>query len=525
MITRILFLFLFSVFHFVSPQCFSASSDQPQAPEKSLDPQDWKEFEGLAHKMVSDMVVYLSTIRDRPVWRPVPESIKNELKEPLPLNPTKPDKVYEQFKNNILPYPTGNIHPRFWGWVMGTGTADAVLADMLASAINSHVSGYDQTPPLIEDQVISWLAEAMKFPRESTGLLVSGGTMANIIGITVARNAKAPFDIRKEGLQGAKQRMVLYCSSETHSWAQKACELLGLGSNALRRIPVNEKFQLDLKLLQEMIRQDKEKGEYPFCVIGTAGTVNTGSIDDLKGLADICKRENLWFHIDGAFGSLVGFSEKYGHLVEGQNLADSLAFDLHKWMYMPFEAGCILIRHPEIQAQSFTVNPSYLSVIPRGIASKPMKYSNLGLELTRGFKALKVWMSMKIHGLKEFSRQIEKNIEQARYLVTLIEQQPKIQILAPVPLNIVCFRYLADSLGENALNDFNKELLYRIQESGTAIPSSTLINSKFVLRVAITNHRSRREDFDQLIQSILKIGGELEKEYKFKEIQSVNLND
>lgn len=485
--------------------------------EKSLDPKEWNEIRAVGHQMIDDMINYLSNVRERPVWQSVPESIKNQIKEPLPLNPMEFHEVYKSFKANVLPYPTGNIHPRFWGWVMGSGTADGMLADMLASGMNSHVSGYDQTPILIEDQVISWLTEAMKFPADSSGLLVSGGTMANILGITVARNTKAPFDIRKEGLQRVEKPFVLYCSTETHSWAQKACEFLGLGSNALRRIPVDHNFQIDIELLQEAIKKDRNAGAFPFCVIGTSGTVNTGATDNLVKLAEICKKENLWFHIDGAFGALAELSNKYRHLVAGQNLADSIAFDLHKWMHIPFEAGCVLIKDHKSHEDSFTVSPNYLKVIPRGIASKPMKYANLGLELSRGFKALKVWMSMKTHGINLYSELIEQNIEQAHYLAHLIKQNPKLELLAPVPLNVVCFRYIANDLEERNYNcnDFNQELLLRIQEKGIAIPSSTLIDGKFALRVAITNHRSHKEDFELLISSVLEIGHELEDNYPF----------
>lgn len=482
----------------------------------SLDPKDWDEFEKLGNQMLKDMKTHLSTVRERPVWRPVPSSVKEQLQEALPLEPTAAPSVYNTFKNNILPYSTGNTHPRFWGWVMGTGTPYAMLADMLASGMNTHPSGFDDSSVLIEDQVIRWLSEILKLPTQSSGLLVNGCTMGNILAIMVARNAKAQHDIKKEGLQGIKAPLVLYCSTETHSWVQKAADLLGLGLNALRSIPVNQNFQLDVALLQSAITQDRLAGLHPFCVVGTVGTVNTGAIDELEKIAKICQKEDLWFHIDGAFGALAVLSEKYQHLIAGQNLADSIAFDLHKWMYMPFDVGCVLIKDHKAHEKTFTVSPSYLKPVSRGVAAKPLKYANLGLELTRSFRALKVWMSIKIHGVKSFSQLIEKNIEQAHYLADLINQRSELQLVVPPLLNILCFRYVAKQLKENELNDFNQELLLQIQESGIAVPSGTTIEGKFVLRVAITNHRSQKEDFDLFVESILKIGNALEKEFYHK---------
>ena len=244
---------------------------------------------------------------------------------------------------------------------MGTGTPVAMLAEMLAAGMNSWVGGFDQSATLVEEQVLSWLTDMLGFPQGTSGVLTSGCTVANIIGLAVARHAKAPFDVRKEGLQNHTHApLVIYCSSEMHSWAQKAVELMGLGDDCLRRIAVDASFRMEISALRAAIQADRKNGKTPFCVIGTAGTVNTGTVDPLLELAAICREEELWFHIDGAFGALVALSPKWRTKVTGLQLADSLAFDLHKWMYIPFEAGCVLVRDREAHRGTFQIALSCL---------------------------------------------------------------------------------------------------------------------------------------------------------------------
>jgi glutamate/tyrosine decarboxylase-like PLP-dependent enzyme len=488
-------------------------------PEETLDPRtpgEWASFRTLAHRMVDDMLAHLADLHEQPAWREMPEDVRTALAGPVPRAGIGADAAYDRFLREVLPYPSGNLHPRFFGWVQGNGTPLGMMADMLAAGLNPHMAGFNQAPALVEERVLGWLAELLGMPGAS-GVLVTGGTMANTLGLAVARYARtreAGVDLRERGLQAWSDvaplaPLVFYGSDETHGWARKASELLGLGDRAFRRVPVDADYRIDIGALAERLAADRAAGLLPFCVIGTAGTVNTGASDDLVALADLCRREHLWFHVDGAFGALAYLSDTLRPRVAGLERADSLGFDLHKWGYLPFECACILVRDPEIHRATFAAPAPYLAASTRGVIAGGLPFADRGLDLTRGFKALKVWLSLLADGVDRLVRLIEQNVVQAVYLAERVRAEPDLEILAPVPLNIVCFRFAPADAPPALLDATNQELLLRLQERGIAVPSSTVLQGRLALRVCIVNHRTRRHDLDQLVDAVIRIGREI----------------
>jgi aromatic-L-amino-acid decarboxylase len=482
----------------------------PDAPlDESLDPQDWNEFRRLAHTALDDAIDYLRDVSQRPVWQPVPESVRQRLNEPLPISPQGIENTYRDFRELILPYPTGNIHPRFWGWVHGTGLSAGIISEMLGAAMNSNCGGRDHGALYVERQVIEWCRQIVGYPNLAKGLLVSGTSMGSIIGLAVARNARAGYDVRAEGVGGGQKRsLITYASSEAHSSVARALELLGLGHNSLRKIAVDKTFAIEPAALRRAIQEDRREGRVPFCVVGCAGTVNTGAIDDFMTLAEICQAEGLWFHIDGAFGALCALSNSLRSRIRGIERSDSISFDFHKWMYVQYDAGCVLVRDGQLQQKAFATRPDYLQHSDRGLAGGGEWFTDFGPELSRSFRALKVWFALKEHGTKRFGAMIEKNYRQAKYLAELVEKTPGLELLAEPTLNVVCFRYHDAEMKEHELDRLNQDIVADLHASGIAAPSTTRINGKLAIRVAITNHRSRKSDFDLLVDSVIAIANE-----------------
>ncbi len=474
----------------------------------SLDPDNWDQFGELAHGMLDDAMNALRTVRERPPWQRVPESVREALNTPVPRKGRGEKAAYADYQKLIEPYPLGNIHPRFWGWVIGTGTPMAVLAEMLTATLNTNAAGHHQGATFVELQVIEWLRELMGFPNTASGILATGGSVANQIALAVARNAKAPFEMRRQGLTGGP-RMMVYSSTEAHNSVVRAVELLGMGSDSFGEIPAKANFTINTGDLRERIAADRSRGYHPICVVANAGTVNTGAIDPLDELADLCHDENLWLHVDGAFGALAVLDPASRNLLKGMERADSLAFDLHKWMYLPYEVACTLVRDKAHHTATFAHQAHYLAEVGGGIATGPVMFADYSPQLSRNFRALKVWLNLQAYGVDRFAESIARNIRQAGYLIELVAKEPKLELLAPAPLNIVNFRYRDRGLNEDSLNHLNAKILVELQERGIAVPSSTELNGRFALRVAITNHRSRREDFEALIEAVLKLGREL----------------
>jgi aromatic-L-amino-acid decarboxylase len=478
---------------------------------ETLDPENWDEMRALAHRMIDDSMDYIQHVEERPVWQPVPSETLERLRAPAPMGPEKPEEVYEEFKRDILPYPMGNIHPRFWAWYMGNGTIMGALGDFLAAIMNPNVGGANHVANFVEQQVVGWLRDMIGFPSDASGLLVSGASMANFTGIAVARNTNCGYDVRRQGVAAAPGPLTVYASTEVHSCNNKAVETLGLGSDGLRSISVLEDYTIDIEALEHQITADRNAGMVPFCVIGSAGTINTGAVDDLSALADLCEREKLWFHVDGAIGAVAILADNVRDQLAGMERADSVALDLHKWMHIPFEAGCVIVRQEVAHREAFSLTPEYLAreAEAGGLASGTFWFSDYGLQLTRQFRALKVWMSIKEHGLKRFGRMMQRNVEQAHYLGELIDSESSLELIAPIGLDIVCFRFNPGSLSAERLERINRDILTELQEQGIAAPSYTTLGGEYCLRVAISNHRSRMEDFDVLVREILRIGREM----------------
>lgn len=477
--------------------------------EKSLDPENWDDFAANAHQMLDLALAHMKSCRDRPVWKPVPEKVKEELQEPLPMDAQGARKTSDDITNLVLPYGTGNTHPKFFGWVHGSGTPSGIIAEMMAAALNANLGGRDHAAIYVERQVIQWCREMFEFPDSSSGLVVSGTSMASLIALKTARDKALGVAVRNTGIGASGARLTAYASEQAHACISKTFDILGLGQNALRSIPVDASYKMDVDALRSAIKQDIADGNQPFCIIGTAGSVNTGSIDDLESLSEIAKEHGLWLHVDGAFGALGWLCDELRPKLKGLNQAHSIAFDFHKWMHVNYDAGFVLVRDGKAHQQSFSSRPDYLAAEERGLAGGNPWFCEYGLELSRGFRALKVWWQFKEQGLTRIAEKISDNCQQAKYLTSLIERNSKFELMAPVALNIVCFRFIAAGFEASELDKLNKEIVIRLQEQGLAAPSTTLLQGKLAIRVNITNHRTRMQDCDELISECNDLGTQL----------------
>lgn len=470
----------------------------------TLDPDDWEEFRAVGHQMIDDMIAFLQNLHARPVWQPIHPDVEKGFKKSLPMKPKNIQDVYKEFLYQVLPYPTGNIHPRFWGWINGAGCPVSMYADLLASGMNACTVGLPDSSSLVELQVIDWMKEMLDYPMNSSGILVSGGSAANLVGLTVARNAVS--EAAEKGVGGIPKKLVLYGSTETHFTVQRAVEVLGLGRDSIRKIPVNDKLQMDVQKLREEIEKDRKAGHLPFCVIATAGATQTGSVDDLDALADVAEAYGLWYHVDGAIGSVGYLSPRLHSVLKGMNRADSLAFDLHKWMQIPYEAGCVLIRSKETHLKTFNSASSFL----KSEALKRLAlFTETSIQVSRNFKALKIWMSLKTHGIDKFRMIIEQCLDQTAHLVNLINDHPDLELMAPVTLHIVCFRFVAPGLSGEQLDALNQQILDRLRNEGIAIVSNMNVKGRLTMRACVNNHRSKFEDFDLLVREAARIGHDL----------------
>jgi len=481
--------------------------------DADLDPTDWDAFRASGRGLVDRLAEYLETVRDRPIWREVPADVRDRLSEPAPRGGRSTEEVLELVDELILPYNTGNIHPRFFGWVHGSGTPDGIRAELVTATMNSNAGGRDHGAIYVEQQVIDWFRLAFGFPASSGGVLVSGTSIANLVALTAARDAAGGVALRERGLTGRPRRLVGYTSLRTHASVRKAFQMLGLGSESLRAIATNDDDRMDLGKLRQAIDADLAAGHEPFCVVGSAGTVSTGSFDDLQALADLAAEYGMWFHVDGAFGGLVVLSDELRALAAGIDRADSIAFDFHKWLHVPYDAGCVLVRDRATLRTSFAAEQVYLERQERGLGGGDFWPCDYGPELSRGFRALKVWVTVQRHGMDALAAAIEKNCHQAADLAERIESHPRLELTAPVASNIVCFRYVPDAaLEAEAVDELQREIVTRLQESGVAVLSTTRRSGRLTIRAALTNQRTRSEDIAVVIDAVASIGDRLRAE-------------
>jgi aromatic-L-amino-acid/L-tryptophan decarboxylase len=491
----------------------------PEACERAVAPLELspEEFRALGYRVIDRMAEFLKLLPERPVTRGESAKVIRALIEmPFPEQGEPAGQLLEQAMDLLVEHSTFNAHPRFWAYITGAPAPIGALGDLIASALNPNLGKWVLSPmgTEIEAQTIRWLAQLLGYPTNCGGLLVSGGSMANFVGLLAARKAKAKWDVRAAGVSGTNgARLRIYSSSETHIWLQKSADLAGLGTQSIRWIPVDSQFRMDPLALREAVEDDLKKGETPFLVIGTAGTVSTGAIDPLRELAAICRECGLWFHVDGAYGGFAAALPEASDDLRGLTLADSVAVDPHKWLHAPLEAGCVLVRDAQILHDTFHASPQYYHLV-EDPSEKAINYFEWGPQNARGFRALKVWLCLRQAGREGYQQMIRENIRLAQTLFGLMEAHPELQALSQ-SLSITTFRYVPADLRERAeaepyLNRLNREILTRIQNGGEAFVSNAVIRGKFALRACIVNFRTRSEDIEALPPLVARVGAEVD---------------
>lgn len=468
------------------------------APHPGLDPADWEEFRRQAHRLLDACVDHLAAARERP-WQPVGNDVRRALALGECVQGEGIGALVDSLVRDVMPHATGNTHPRFFGWVHGTGLAAGLLAEMAAAAMNSNCGGRDHGAVYVEREVIDWCRRCFGFPEGASGILVTGTSQATVNALAVARLRALGAASRRDGIQSAP-RLRAYAVAGVHNAITKALELLGLGSDALRTIAATAAGGMDVDVLAQAVAEDRASGLLPFAVVGTAGSVDLGEFDDLDSIATLCAREALWFHVDGAFGAWVRLAASpWRELSRGIERADSLAFDFHKWMYVQYDCGAVLIRNESEHRDAFAARPAYLAAQSTGLGGGEPWYCDYGTDLSRGFRALKAWSALRTHGAKALGQAITHNCLLARRMGERVEATAGLELMAPVRLNVCCFRALWGGIDEDRLDTLNAEVAQRLQLAGSAVLSTTRIRGRMVLRAAIVNHRTCESDVDAVV--------------------------
>jgi aromatic-L-amino-acid decarboxylase len=481
-----------------------------------------EDFRAAGYKLVDRIAEYLATVRTRPVTPNDPPATLRKLagEGPIPEQGTPVEALLDEAAELVINHSLYNGHPRFWGYINPSSAPIGALGDLLAASVNPNVGAWILSPAAsaVESQVVRWIAEMLGLPEGSGGLLVSGGNMANLVGFAAARRARAGWDVRSEGFTGAHARKLrAYVSSETHTWIHKATDLFGLGTDAIRWIPVDDSLRINLDALRKQIRADLDAGDQPFFVVGSAGTVSTGAMDPLVEIASVAREHNLWFHVDGAYGGFAAILPDAPPDVAGIGLADSVAVDPHKWLYSPLEAGCTLVRDPKTLLDAFSYRPPYYHFDEK--EKELINYFEYGPQNSRGFRALKVWLVLRQAGREGYRQMIADDCRLSRELFRLAGEHPELEAVTQ-GLSITTFRFVPRDLKPRAaeeqeyLNKLNTELLTRLQAGGEAFVSNAVVRGNFVMRACIVNFRTTLEDVEALPGIVARIGRQVDREMR-----------
>lgn len=472
--------------------------------EESLDPDNWQAYRSLLHAVLDQCVDRMESVSDNPWIPPDKDALTGT---PLPCSGTDMSIVAQTLVNQIMPYATGNTHPAFFGWVHGSGLASGLLSAMVEATMNSNCGGRDHGAVYIERQLISWCLEIFGWPDDtiSGGIVTSGTSSATLIALTSARTRVLGKPIRRSGIKDFSH-LCVYVAKGTHNCISKALDIMGIGTSAIREIPLDAATNsMCLKKLAGAIQQDKDKGFLPLCVVGNAGTVNVGRFDDLDAIGQFCESESIWFHIDGAYGAWIKLADpRWSNLSNGIERADSLAFDFHKWMSVQYDAGAVLIKNKQWLIDSFGDRPAYLKGDTQGLAGGAPWYCEQGIELSRGFRALKVWTALQVYGIDAFGQQITQNCEQAELMGTLVEASPKLELVRDVTANVCCFKVVTHDLPNEQLEAMHNDITAKLQYDGAAVLSTTTIDDRSAIRAAMVNHRTQASDITATIDAVLK---------------------
>jgi len=475
-------------------------------------------FRTLGHELIDRIAAFYDSLPERPVTRAeTPREIRALIGDrELPDDASDPGQLLAEIAPVLFDHSLHNGHPRFLGYITSSGAPLGALGDLLAAAVNSNVGAWDLSPVAseIERQTVRWIADFIGFPTSCGGLMVSGGNMANIVGFYAARRAGTPWNIREAGIYADARPLTIYASDATHTWLQKAADLSGIGTDNIRWVASDARQCMLVEDLEAKIAADKNSGRLPFLVVGAAGTVSTGAVDPLPAIAEICRREDLWFHVDGAYGAPAAGLPDSSEDLRGLALADSVALDPHKWLYNPLEAGCTLVREPSHLTDAFSFHPDYYRFDEEG-GDPIINYYEYGIQNSRGFRALKVWLALRATGRKAYIALLQQDIALAQQLFEAAKSHPELEAFTR-ELSITTFRYRPADLGtggesvEAYLNELNEALLKRLQDGGEAYVSNAVLKGRMLLRSCIVNFRTQPSDIDALPEIVTRIGREID---------------